>query len=69
MSEEFDSELQARVNALSISKASHAPMLEMADESNKENGGARQNPFMLRSLQDNTANMIRNRSEVSSDDE
>ena len=69
MSEEFDSELQSRVNALSISKASHAPMFEMADESNKENVGARQNPFMLRSLQDNTANMIRNRSEVSSDDE
>jgi hypothetical protein len=37
MSKEFDSELQSRVNALSISKSSHAPMIDMRDESNKEN--------------------------------
>jgi hypothetical protein len=36
MSKEFDSELQSRVIALSISKSSHAPMIDMMDESNKE---------------------------------
>ena len=63
MSQEFDSELQARVNALSISKNPHAPTFEMLDESNKENLLQQFNDVGgRRSLQANTANMIRNRS-------
>jgi hypothetical protein len=67
---EFDSELQARVSALGLqSKGSHAPLLEMADEASRDvfqmPGGA----LGLRNLQSNTANMIRNRSSMSSDEE
>ncbi len=69
MSKEFDSELQSRVNALSISKVSHAPMVDMLDESNKENLMQGNGMGGRRSLQANTANMIKNRSSLSSDDE
>ena len=69
MSKEFDSELQSRVNALSISKSSHAPMIDMMDESNKESLLQLNEMGGRRSLQANTANMIKNRGSLSSDDE
>jgi hypothetical protein len=69
MNQEFDSELQSRVNALSLSKMPHAPMVDMLDESNKENLLQLNEMGGRRSLQANTANMIKNRSSLSSDDE
>ncbi len=69
MSQDFDSELQARVNALSLSKTSHAPLVDMHDESEKESLARLAGMGGRRSLQANTANMIQNRSSLSSDDE
>ena len=69
ISKEFDSELQSRVNALSISKTSHAPMVDMHEDSEKESLVRLAGMGGRRSLQANTANMIQNRSSLSSDDE
>jgi hypothetical protein len=71
MAQDFESELQARVNAMSLNTNSgHVPLVDMMDESNKENFmHANQQYVPLRNLKGNTANLIRNRSSLSSDEE
>ncbi len=70
MTQDFESELQARVSALNINgnSSGHAPLVDMLDESNKENFQHPNSQISRRSLKANTANMIRNRSSMTSDE-